>query len=192
MATAKVWISAFRLRTLFLAMATVILGSGLAWHEGNFSLRTFIIASILAVTIQILANLANDLGDFQKGADVTGKRQGGPTRAIQSGKISPPLEMKRAIFIFSVISVVTGLSLVISVLDYIDRQAALILIGLGGASILAALFTRWENLLMVTEAGAIFSPSSSSAPPYLLQVPFSFIPTHLVFCRYYLQQAWDL
>ncbi|ULB34098.1 MULTISPECIES: 1,4-dihydroxy-2-naphthoate octaprenyltransferase [Proteiniphilum] len=138
MATAKVWISAFRLRTLFLAMATVILGSGLAWHEGNFSLRTFIIASILAVTIQILANLANDLGDFQKGADVTGKRQG-PTRAIQSGKISP-LEMKRAIFIFSVISVVTGLSLVISVLDYIDRQAALILIGLGGASILAALF----------------------------------------------------
>lgn len=138
MATVKNWISAFRLRTLFLAVATVVLGSGLALHEGSFSMTTFVLTFLLAVSIQILANLANDLGDFQKGTDTTGHRQG-PTRAVQSGKISP-LEMKGAIAVFSAICIITGLSLVLNIIAYIPRSSAAILIGLGGASILAALF----------------------------------------------------
>lgn len=138
MAKVKVWISAFRLRTLFLAVATVVLGSGLAYHEGSFSITTFILTFVLAVSIQILANLANDLGDFQKGTDTTGHRQG-PTRTVQSGKISPR-EMKVAIAIFSVICMITGLYLVVHIIAYIPRSSAVILIGLGGASILAALF----------------------------------------------------
>ncbi len=138
MATVKNWISAFRLRTLFLAVATVILGSGLAFHEGYFSIVTFILAFLLAVAIQILANLANDLGDFQKGTDTTGHRQG-PTRAVQGGKISPK-QMKSAIGIFSIICIVTGLSLVFNAIAHISRLSAVILIGAGAASILAALF----------------------------------------------------
>lgn len=138
MATLKNWISAFRLRTLFLAVGTVVLGSGLAFHEGYFSTVTFVLAFLLAVAIQILANLANDLGDFQKGTDTTGYRQG-PTRGVQSGKISPR-EMKGAIIVFSTICVITGLSLVFNAITYISRSSAVILIGVGGASILAALF----------------------------------------------------
>lgn len=138
MATVKNWISAFRLRTLFLAVATVVLGSGLALHEGSFSITTFVLAFLLAVSIQILANLANDLGDYQKGTDTTGLRQG-PTRAVQSGNISPQ-QMKSAIAIFSAICMITGLLLVTGILPYIPRSSAAILIGLGGASILAALF----------------------------------------------------
>jgi 1,4-dihydroxy-2-naphthoate octaprenyltransferase len=72
MSSAKDWISAFRLRTLFLAVSSVILGSSLAWSEGMFSVATFILALVLAVSAQILSNLANDLGDFQKGTDTTG------------------------------------------------------------------------------------------------------------------------
>ena len=49
----KLWIHAFRLRTLFLAVATVILASGMAWHEGAFNTPTFILAFLLAVSIQI-------------------------------------------------------------------------------------------------------------------------------------------
>jgi len=138
MATIKQWISAFRLRTLFLAVATVVLGSGLAWHEGTFSITTFILAFLLAVSIQILANLANDLGDFQKGTDITGRRQG-PPRALQSGTISLK-EMKGAIAAFVAVCVVTGLILVINIAGMIDWPSALILILTGGICILAALF----------------------------------------------------
>ncbi|MDR2816666.1 MAG: 1,4-dihydroxy-2-naphthoate octaprenyltransferase [Proteiniphilum sp.] len=138
MATVKDWISAFRLRTLFLAVATVVLGSGLALREGSFSATTFLLSFLLAVSIQILANLANDLGDFQKGTDTTGHRKG-PTRALQSGRISPR-EMKVAIALFSAVCIITGLSLVLNVIACISRLSAAILIGLGAAGILAALF----------------------------------------------------
>lgn len=138
MVTVKDWISAFRLRTLFLAVATVVLGSGLALHGGSFSMTTFMLTLLLAVSIQILANLANDLGDFQKGTDTTGRRQG-PTRTLQSGKISSR-EMKGAIAVFSAICIITGLSLILNIIAYIPRFSAAILICLGGLSILAALF----------------------------------------------------
>ena len=138
MATIKQWISAFRLRTLFLAVATVVLGSGLAWHEGTFRITTFILAFLLAVSIQILANLANDLGDYQKGTDLTGRRQG-PTRALQSGTISPK-EMKGAIALFVGICVIVGLTLVLHDEASGNGLSAVILIGLGAACILAALF----------------------------------------------------
>ncbi len=138
MARLKHWISAFRLRTLFLAVATVILGSGLAWQDGRFSLTTLILTFLLAVSIQILANLSNDLGDFQKGADITGRRQG-PARAVQSGRITPR-EMKRGIAVFVVICLTTGLTLVFNIAGMIDWPSALILILTGGVSIVAALF----------------------------------------------------
>lgn len=138
MATIKQWITAFRLRTLFLAVATVVLGSGLAWHEGLFSSSTLLLATLLAVSIQILANLANDLGDYQKGTDITGRRQG-PSRALQSGNISPR-EMKGAIVVFVAICVAAGLTLVLHEEAFRDGLSAGVLIGLGALCILAALF----------------------------------------------------
>ena len=134
----KLWIHAFRLRTLFLAVATVILASGMAWHEGAFNTPTFTLAFLLAVSIQILANLANDLGDYQKGTDITGKRQG-PVRAVQSGLITPA-EMKRTIVLFTVICIMLGLMLVVNITKTTGWTSTIILILLGGCSILAALF----------------------------------------------------
>jgi 1,4-dihydroxy-2-naphthoate octaprenyltransferase len=126
MATIKQWISAFRLRTLFLAVATVILGSGLAFHEGKFSLAVFFIALLLALSIQILANLANDLGDYLKGTDTTGKRQG-PTRSLQG-------------IVFVVICLTSGIALVAGAYPYINRSNAVMLLVVGALCILAALF----------------------------------------------------
>ena len=143
MATLKNWIAAFRPRTLFLAVGTVVLGSGLAIHEGSFSTTTFLLAFLLAVAIQILANLANDLGDFEKGTDTTGQRQG-PTRTVQGGSISPR-EMKTAIAIFSILCAITGLLLVLDVITYISLSSAILLIVIGGACILAALFYTLGN-----------------------------------------------
>lgn len=134
----KNWISALRLRTLFLAVAGVILGTGIALHAGIFQLSTFLLTLALAITIQILANFANDLGDFLKGTDTTGERQG-PTRAVQSGNITPK-QMKTAIAVMVLVVGVIGLCLILSVAANIGQWAFAILLGIGAACILSALF----------------------------------------------------
>lgn len=131
------WISAFRLRTLFLAVATVVLGSGLAWHKKQFSLTSFLLILTLAVSIQILSNLANDLGDYQKGTDTTGKRLG-PSRAMQAGKISAK-QIKRAIVLFTILSTSVGLTLVLNVAHIIGWQSVVIMLVIGLLCILSAL-----------------------------------------------------
>lgn len=138
MSKIKNWISAFRFRTLFLAVSGVILGSGIALHSGIFSLVTFLFALILAVSIQILSNLSNDLGDYMKGTDTTGKREG-PMRAVQSGNIKPK-QMKIAIIINTVIVAVTGLLLIFYSIDIHNPTTIYILLFVGLISILSALF----------------------------------------------------
>lgn len=138
MAKISNWISAFRLRTLYLAVAGVTLGSGVALQEGNFSATTFVLALLLAVSIQILSNLANDLGDYLKGTDITGKRQG-PARAVQSGSISPG-EMRAAIAINVAIVAVTGVIVVVDAVKGLPLSSLLILLSIGIVCILSALF----------------------------------------------------
>lgn len=135
MSSVKNWISAFRLRTLPLAIAGVILGTGLALHAGQFSWLTFSLALALAISIQILANLANDLGDYQKGTDITGKRIG-PARAVQSGKVSPK-QMKTAVIVTAVIVAFIGLALVLTA---VQNATIFILLGVGLVCILSAMF----------------------------------------------------
>lgn len=136
MSNIKSWISATRPRTLFLAMATVILGSGLAWHDGAFSTKTLIWTFLLAVSIQILANFANDLGDYEKGTDTTGKREG-PMRALQSGKISRE-QMKTALSITIAIVCFSGAMSVGRSLGW--NENALPMLAIGACCIAAALF----------------------------------------------------
>ncbi|HHT35473.1 MAG TPA: 1,4-dihydroxy-2-naphthoate octaprenyltransferase [Bacteroidales bacterium] len=138
MASLNRWIHAFRLRTLFLAVASVILGSGLAWFKSTFTLHTFILAFLLAVALQIVANLANDLGDYLKGTDTTGQREG-PVRALQGGSITP-FAMKRAVSVGVLLCIGLGLLLIFTAAGITGRTAAVFLLLLGGASILAALF----------------------------------------------------
>lgn len=132
----KNWISAARPRTLFLAVASVILGTGLAWHEGMFYGRTFLFTLLLAVSIQILSNLANDLGDYEKGTDITGKRQG-PARAMQSGNITRK-QMKTAIAVMIIFSVISGLMAVFLSLGI--GAEAFVMLAIGVLCILSALF----------------------------------------------------
>lgn len=97
----KSWISAFRLRTLPLSLSGIILGSFIAKEHGAWNTSIFVFAMLTTLFFQILSNLANDLGDSQKGTD--NEHRVGPTRAVQSGEISQN-EMKIAVIIFSVFS----------------------------------------------------------------------------------------
>ncbi len=102
------WLTAFRLRTLPLAVSSILMGSFLAIHDGFYRWEIILLAIVTTVLLQILSNLANDYGDSQKGTD--NEKRLGPLRTVQSGRISPA-RMKRAIWLFSALSLISGLVL---------------------------------------------------------------------------------
>lgn len=131
----KSWISALRLRTLPLALSTVMMGGFLASANSYFNIYVVIMAVITTLLLQILSNLANDYGDAVKGTD--NKNRVGPERAVQSGIISRK-EMKTGIIILSILSLISGLLLIwISLKN--DFLIAIIFLAIGLAAITAAI-----------------------------------------------------
>ncbi|MDH5382705.1 MAG: UbiA family prenyltransferase, partial [Cyclobacteriaceae bacterium] len=106
----KFWIQAFRLRTLPLALSSIFMGSFLAAGKEEFDIITASLTVLTTVLLQILSNLANDLGDSQNGADHQERK--GPQRAVQSGAISMKA-MKRAVYLFLILSFTSGVSLLL-------------------------------------------------------------------------------
>lgn len=84
--TLQRWWLAIRPRTLPAAASPVLIGWAIAWVNGAFRLLPAIIILLCALLLQILANLVNDVADFQKGTDKSGRL--GPTRVTQSGLLS--------------------------------------------------------------------------------------------------------
>ncbi len=104
----KVWISAFRLRTLPLSLSSIIVGGALAIQQGAFNPLVFGLCILTTLFLQILSNLANDYGDSIHGAD--GEHRKGPKRAVQTGVITKQ-QMFKAIVIFAVLAFVSGIGL---------------------------------------------------------------------------------
>jgi 1,4-dihydroxy-2-naphthoate octaprenyltransferase len=84
-------------------------GSFYAMSQGIFNWNIVIFALLTTLGLQILSNFANDYGDGVKGTDNDDRV--GPKRAIQSGVISPA-EMKRAIVITSLITLLFAVLLI--------------------------------------------------------------------------------
>ncbi|AGB37473.1 1,4-dihydroxy-2-naphthoate polyprenyltransferase [Natronococcus occultus] len=82
----KAWVMAARPQTLPAAAAPVIVGVGIAVHEGVFAPLPALMAFVGAALIQIGTNFANDYYDAIKGADTDDRE--GFTRVTQSGLIS--------------------------------------------------------------------------------------------------------
>lgn len=129
------WIKAFRLRTLPLALSCIAMGGFLAASSGYFQWSIFLFCVITTIFLQVLSNLANDYGDSIHGADSTDRK--GPTRAVQSGAISPA-QMKAAIIIFVLLCLASGVSLLLISFGW-NWNAILFFFGLGVLSILAAI-----------------------------------------------------
>jgi len=128
------WISAFRLRTLPLALASIGMGSFLAAYVGNFNLKVFVLSALTTIFLQILSNLSNDYGDSVHGADHAGRQ--GPNRAVQSGAITRDT-MKLAIIVLAIFSLVSGIYLLSVALGF-GTQSFLYFLLLGLISIIAA------------------------------------------------------
>ena len=105
MAKFRIWIKAFRLRTLPLALSATILGSFLAYENGSFKWEVLLFGSLTTLFLQILSNLANDYGDAIKGTD--NRNRLGPLRVTQSGLVTKT-QIRRVIFLFILLSLISG------------------------------------------------------------------------------------
>lgn len=132
----KLWISAFRLRTLPLSVSGIIVGSCLAYYNGFFEWTIFIFAILTTIALQVLSNLANDYGDGVKGTD--NEHRIGPERAIQSGKISPK-EMFAAIRINILVVILLIFALILSAFGTHNFLLSLLFLVLGIVCVYAAI-----------------------------------------------------
>lgn len=137
----EAWLHAIRLRTLPLALASILAGSFLAANLNVFRWEILVLASLTTIFLQILSNLSNDYGDTVNGADHADRQ--GPIRAVQSGLISLP-EMKKAMYLFGALSLISGLLLLFVAVQ--SMTLFLIFLGLGLAAIWAAItYTSGSN-----------------------------------------------
>ena len=132
--TFAIWFSTARPKTLPLALASIIIGSALAYWAGKFDLITTQLAFITTILLQILSNFANDYGDHVKGSD-TAERIG-PLRAIQHGAITGE-QLKMAVMVLSALSFISGA--ILSFYAYEGIEDLLVFLGLGVISIVAAI-----------------------------------------------------
>lgn len=132
--TFSIWLSTARPKTLPLALASILVGSALAYWVGKFDGITTSLALLTTLLLQILSNFANDYGDHLKGSDT--KERIGPLRAIQQGKISSQ-QLKNALFVVGGLSFISGAGLI--VYAYQSWQDLLVFTGLGILAVVAAI-----------------------------------------------------
>lgn len=124
----RVWWLAIRPKTLTAAAAPVLVGSACAYAAGAFSWLPAVAALLGAFLLQIGSNFANDVYDYEKGADDDARL--GPARAVQSGWIAPA-SMKRAMALVFALATLVG--------AYLVSVAGWPIVAIGVASIAAAI-----------------------------------------------------
>lgn len=130
----KGWIIALRPRTLPLAWSTVTTGA-LDAKEGFFWQHPVYAPALLtALLLQMVSNLANDYGDFIKGAD--NAQRTGPRRALQSGLLTP-LQVKRGLIGLASAAFICGIYTLIKAWNTVG-EAVFIFMGVGLLAIGAA------------------------------------------------------
>ncbi|MGJ8684851.1 MAG: 1,4-dihydroxy-2-naphthoate octaprenyltransferase [Nonlabens sp.] len=172
----KAWISAARLRTLPLSISGILVGSAYGYSYVlstrdflEHSIKTLsltseelfpfniwipILALITTLGFQILSNFANDYGDGVKGTD--NEDRVGPMRALQSGIIKPK-EMKRAMIITAVLTLISAVALIYVSLGLERLLISLFFLVLGIAAIWAAIkYTVGDNAYGYRGLGDVF------------------------------------
>ena len=116
-----------------LSMSGIILGSGLA---GFLNYWTFAWAICTTLSLQILSNLSNELGDALKGTDSDQNER--VPYGLQAGTITQT-QMKGMICLFAGLSVVFGSILIYSAFGSLWKLQSIGFIGLGLLAIIGAI-----------------------------------------------------
>ena len=104
------WILASRPKTLSAASVPVLVGTACASARGQVHWGPALAALLGALLLQIGANFANDVFDYEKGAD-TAERLG-PTRAVQAGLLSAR-SMRRGMVLVFALALAIGIYLTV-------------------------------------------------------------------------------
>lgn len=128
--TARDWIGAARLRTLPLAVAPVVIGTGAARStQPEFHWVIALACLAVAVLLQIGVNFANDYSDGIRGTDAV---RVGPARLTASGRV-PARTVLIIALVFFALAAAVGLGIVI-------RTGQWWMLAVGAACIVAAWF----------------------------------------------------
>ena len=105
----RAWVMAARPQTMPAAIAPVLVGVGVAVHEGVFAPLPAAAALVGAILIQIGTNFANDYYDAVQGAD-TEEREG--FTRVTAGGLIEPAAVKRAMWLTFAAAILLGSYLV--------------------------------------------------------------------------------
>ena len=132
-----------RLRTLPLSLAGIVLGASLAVRDHAFSYLTLALLALTTVSLQVLSNLSNELGDTLSGTDRADRQ--GIRYSLQDGEMTVP-QMKRLIAFFAILSCVLGFGMVWSAFGTMLAPLPAAFLLLGAAAVWAAMhYTLGKN-----------------------------------------------
>jgi 1,4-dihydroxy-2-naphthoate octaprenyltransferase len=144
--TWQIWLLAARPKTLWAGIIPVVVGTVMAFQAGKFHMMSFLATLAVAVLIQVGTNFANDLFDFQKGADNEARK--GPMRVTQARFVTPH-QMKVATVVVLGSAFLVGL--------YLVWRAGWPILTIGVLSILfAVLYTGGPHPLGYMGLGDVF------------------------------------
>ncbi|HVU05798.1 MAG TPA: 1,4-dihydroxy-2-naphthoate polyprenyltransferase [Polyangiaceae bacterium] len=124
----RAWVLACRPATLTAAVSPVLVGTACAHLVRGLALGPALAALVGAMLLQIGSNLANDVFDFEKGADT--EERLGPVRAAQAGLLTPKALRAGMVVVFA-------LALLVGI--YLTWVAGPVVIAIGLASIVSAI-----------------------------------------------------
>jgi 1,4-dihydroxy-2-naphthoate octaprenyltransferase len=124
----RAWVMACRPATLTAALSPVAVGTAVAVSVHGFRSGPALAALFGAICLQIGSNLANDVFDYEKGAD-TAERLG-PTRAAQAGLLTAT-ELKRGMGVAFLLAFTAGI--------YLTAITGPVIVAIGLGSIASAI-----------------------------------------------------
>ena len=182
----QVWWLAFRPKTLPASASGVVMGSALAWMDHSFQILPALAALCVALLLQIGSNVANDVYDFERGADTSERH--GPLRVTQAGLLTPA-QMKRGMWIIFGLAalfgfylaylrgwlvIILGLAAIVSAIAYTGGPLPLGYYGLGDLFVFI-----FFGVMCV--AGTYYVQSGSvSAAAWWMSVPIGLIVTDIL------------
>ena len=139
----KAALKSMRLRTLPLSTGGVLLGILLAVADYKVSLLTAILVVLTTVSLQILSNLSNELGDVLRGTDTSDRE--GPQYGLNSGELTIS-QMKTLIGIFVGLCMLFGALMTWKAFGTLWGLTPIMVLMLGAAAIMAAMkYTLGRN-----------------------------------------------